>query len=300
MLTRASVEAMGTVNSIAVDDERALPEALAMVRSQIAEIDSVCSRFHSDSELCRLNRSAGTGPTELHPLLEEAIVAAMRVAEMTDGLVDPTIGRHVEDAGYTVTFSAIPKDGPPLELRIRQVVGWRAVELGRASHTARLPEGVALDLGASGKAWAADRAAERVASSLGVGVLVDCGGDVSVRGRIPDQGWPVRVASDVGAPYGQDVLIRDGGLATSGTTSRRWRRGGIQMHDIIDPRTGLPAETPWAIVTVAAATCLEANAASTAALIMGEAARPWLEARRLPARLVRSNGRVELAGGWSG
>ncbi|HEV2140126.1 MAG TPA: FAD:protein FMN transferase, partial [Candidatus Dormibacteraeota bacterium] len=281
-----------------VDDEQALPEAFAMVRSQITEIDAVCSRFRSDSELSRLNRSAGSGAFELHPLLEEAIAAALRVAEMTDGLVDPTIGRHVEDAGYTVTFSAIPKEGPPLELRIRHVVGWRAVDLDRGSHTACLPAGAALDLGASGKAWAADRAADAVASSLGVGVLVDCGGDVSVRGRVPGQGWPVRVASDVGAPDGQDVLVRDGGLATSGTTSRRWRRGGAEIHDIIDPRTGLPAETPWAMVTVAAATCLEANAASTAALIMGEEARPWLNACRLPARLVRSNGRVELAGGW--
>jgi thiamine biosynthesis lipoprotein len=138
-----------------------------------------------------------------------------------------------------------------------------------------------------------------VAEALGIGVVVECGGDVAVRGRVPEGGWPVRVASDIDAPDWQDVLVHDGGLATSGTTSRRWRRGGIELHDIIDPSSGRPAETPWTMVTVAAATCVEANAAATAALIMGERAPAWLDGLRLPARLVRAGGGVRYAGGWA-
>ncbi len=299
MLTGTTFSAMGVVNTVAVDDSRALPDAVAMVEAQIHEIDRVCSRFRPDSELSAANRAAGSGFFDLHPVLEEALGAALRAAEMTGGLVDPTVGRHVEDAGYSVTFAAVPKDGPPLELVVRKVPGWRSVEVDGARHALRMPKGVALDLGASGKAWAADRAASTAAKSLGVAVLVECGGDVALGGRAPEGGWPVRVAVDESAAEWQDVLLHEGGLATSGTTSRRWRRGGHVVHDIIDPRTGMPAVTPWAMVTVAAATCLEANAAATAALILGDGARSWLDACGLPARLVREDGTVHQTGGWA-
>ncbi len=297
-LSRATFKALGVMNTVAVDEPDALEDALALVQDQIAEIDEVCSRFRPDSELSRANRAAGQ-TLVLHPLLEEALVAAIRAAEMTGGLVDPTVGKHVADAGYTVTFTAMPADGPPMNVEVQQKADWRAVELDAATHSLRVPAGVSLDLGASGKAWAADRAAAAVADAFGVAALVECGGDVAVRGRVPGEGWPVRVALDENAEEWQDVLMRDGGLATSGTTARRWRRGGVEVHDIIDPRTGLPATTQWAMVTVAARTCLEANAAATAALILGDEAPAWLNACRLPSRMVHVDGHVELAGGWS-
>jgi thiamine biosynthesis lipoprotein len=198
-----------------------------------------------------------------------------------------------------VTFRDLPAEGPALQLRVRQVVGWQALAYDPRGHAVRLPAGVSLDLGASGKAWAADRAASAAADRLGIAVAVDCGGDVAVRGPVPDGGWPVRVAADVHSDEWQDVVVFDGGLATSGTTARRWRRGGVELHHIIDPSTGLPARTPWSMVSVAAATCLEANAAATAALIMGERAPAWLDRCKLPARLVDVSGDVCFAGGWS-
>jgi thiamine biosynthesis lipoprotein len=218
---------------------------------------------------------------------------------MTGGLVDLTVGKRIEEVGYTVTFCDLPADGPPLELRVQRAVGWRSLAYDPVAHTVRLSDGVALDLGASGKAWAADRCADAVATRLGVSVAVDCGGDIAVRGPHPSGGWPVRVSADIGADDWQDIVIFDGGLATSGTTMRRWRRGGVELHHIIDPATGLPAQTPWALVSVAAATCVEANAAATAAVLRGERALGWLDAARLPARLVDVDGGVHFAGGWS-
>jgi thiamine biosynthesis lipoprotein len=299
MLKFDSFTALGTVNTVMVDDSAALAPAVALVQAQLKEIDEVCSRFRQDSELSRLNSRGGDRDIRLSPLLEEAIVAALNSAEMTGGLVDLTVGKCVEDAGYTVTFRELPAEGPPLQLRVRRVIGWRALAYDPAAHTIRLPAGVGLDLGASGKAWAADRAATAVANSLGVSVAVCCGGDIAVRGPVLEGGWPVRVAADVDADEWQDIVVFDGGLATSGTTSRRWRRGGIELHHIIDPATGLSAKTPWAMVSVAAATCVEANAAATAALIMGDRAPAWLEKLKLPARLVDNGGGVFLAGGWS-
>jgi thiamine biosynthesis lipoprotein len=299
VLTHASFRAMGVVNTVAVAEPAALSAALAIAESQVAAIDEACSRFKPGSELSEVNRAAGTGAVHVEPLFEEALVAAFAAAEMTDGLVDPTLGKHVDDTGYSVTFAAVAPVGPALEVVIRQVVGWRAVELDTEAHTVRVPAGVALDLGASGKAWAADRVAGAINKRLGTAVLVECGGDVAVRGRAPGDGWPVRVAIDETAPEWEDVLVREGGLATSGTTTRRWRRGGVAMHDIIDPRSGSPAVTPWSMVTVAAATCLEANAAATAALILGDGGPRWLDACRLPSRLVAKDGAVRYAGGWA-
>ena len=289
---------MGTDHTVVVTEPAALPAAMEIVRSQFQEIDEVCSRFRPDSELSQVNRQNGAGAVSLSPLLAEAIEAALDSALMTGGLVDLTVGKCVEDAGYTVTFKNLPADGPSSELRVRRVIGWQALDYDRAARTLRLPAGIQLDLGASAKAWAADRAAASIAGRLGVSAAVSCGGDVAVHGRAPQGGWPIRVGADVDAGEWQDVAVFDGGLATSGTTSRRWRRGGIEMHHIIDPSTGLPAKTPWAMVSVAAATCLEANAAATAALIMGERAPAWLDSHMLPARLVNIRGEVCFAGGW--
>jgi thiamine biosynthesis lipoprotein ApbE len=299
LLSRDSFPAMGTTSTVVLDDAAALPAAMTMVRERFEEIDEVCSRFRPESELSRLNRRSGEGEVALSPLLEEAIAAALQTAEMTGGLVDLTVGKFVEEAGYTVTFRDLPPEGPPLELRVRRVAGWRALLFDPAAHTLTVPAETAIDLGASGKAWAADRAADAVAASLGVAVAVDCGGDIAVRGPLPEGGWPIRVAADEDAGEWQDIVMFDGGLATSGTTARRWRRGGVELHHIIDPTTGLPARTPWAMVTVAAATCVEANAAATAALILGTRGLAWLSDLELPARLVDVDGAVHYTGGWS-
>jgi thiamine biosynthesis lipoprotein len=82
--------------------------------------------------------------------------------------------------------------------------------------------------------------------------------------------------------------------------ARRWTRGGIAFHHIIDPATSRPVESPWRTATVAAATCVEANVAATAAIVMGTGAPAWLGARRLPARLVRVDGDVLRLRDWPG
>jgi thiamine biosynthesis lipoprotein len=167
-----------------------------------------------------------------------------------------------------------------------------------------MPEGVQLDLGATAKAWAADRSAARIARQAGCGVLVSLGGDIAVAGPAPEGGWRIRVQDVTGAPDETPagpyalIAIRDGGLATSSTKARRWQRGGDVLHHILDPRTGLPAEPVWRTVSVAAGTCADANAASTAAVIRGRAALGWLARLGLPARLVDATGVVFTVAGW--
>jgi thiamine biosynthesis lipoprotein len=244
------------------------------------------------------------GPVPVSELLAEAIAVALRAARLTDGDVDPTVGDAMSAIGYDRDFALLPAAGPPVKLTVRAVPGWRQVQLDEPSRQLTLPAGVRLDLGATAKAWAADRSAARLATSLGGGVLVGLGGDIAVAGDPPDGGWRIRVQDVTGRPEDPPpgpsavVAIHGGGLATSSTTARRWRRGGDVLHHILDPRTGLPAPVYWRTVSVAAATCADANTASTAAIIRGPKALDWLSSRGLPARLVDAGGTVQTVSGW--
>jgi FAD:protein FMN transferase len=183
----------------------------------------------------------------------------------------------------------------------RAVPGWRSVQLDTGPLRATLARGAQLDLGATAKARAADRCAAAIAGQLGCGVLVSLGGDIAVAGPVPAGGWRIRVTDDHAAgpdAAGQTVSIRSGGLATSSTTVRAWARDGRRMHHIVDPATGEPARSCWRTVSVAAGSCTDANAASTAAIVRGAAAIGWLQDLSLPARLVREDGSVAVIAGW--
>jgi thiamine biosynthesis lipoprotein len=233
------------------------------------------------------------------PLLVEAVEAAVRAAALTDGDVDPTVGEALIVLGYDRDFAAVLPSGP-LTSGARAAPGWRLIDIDRANSRIRIPMGVRLDLGATAKALAADRAARAAAEVAGCGVLVSLGGDIAVAGAEPAEGWTVGLAdSHLDEPKpGESVRISAGGLATSSTTVRRWMRGGRPVHHVIDPSTGLPAREVWRTVTVAAATCVDANTASTAAIVRGEGAVDWLTSLELPARLVRADGRIERTATW--
>jgi thiamine biosynthesis lipoprotein len=175
------------------------------------------------------------------------------------------------------------------------------VQLDRPLRQVRLHRGAQLDLGSTAKAWAADRCAAMIAARTGSGVLVSLGGDIAVAGPPPGAGWRIRVTDDHAASPdapGQTVTIAAGGLATSSTTVRTWAVGGQRMHHIIDPATGAPARSCWRTVSVAAGSCVDANTATTAAIIRSAAALSWLRDAGLPARLVRDDGSVEVVAGW--
>lgn len=294
-----SFPALGSVAFVAVDDPARLELARAAVEQTVAEFDLVCSRFRDDSELTALNAAAGV-EVPVGPLLLEAVSAAMRAARLTDGDVDPTIGEALIALGYDRDFDALGgRSKRPLS--IASVPGWRTVRVDLEAGTIRVAKGVKLDLGATAKALAADRAAARASAAAGCGALVSLGGDIAVLGREPAGGWRVRVTDDhrsgVDAP-GQWITIRLGGLATSSTTVRRWHVGKDVAHHLVDPASGRSVAGGWRTVSVAAASCLDANIASTAAIVRGEPAVAWLQSLALPSRLVRDDGAVRHIAGW--
>ena len=297
----ADGRALGTSYRLVVTRPDRLGAAQAALEAHLRDIDLAASRFRDDSELSRLNANAGR-EVRVGRLLGRAIGEALRGARLTDGAVDPTIGHAIRVAGYDTDFASVAPTGGRLRIAVERVAGWRAVQFDPSSRTVLAPRGVELDLGATAKALASDLgAAAAFEAAGGGGVLVSLGGDIATAGMSPNGGWPVQVSEDSAAPLddGEEaVAISSGGLATSSTTVRRWIRGGVELHHIIDPETGLPASGPWRTATVVAATCVDANIASTAAIVKGVKAPAWLRERGLAARLVDREGRVRRLAGW--
>jgi thiamine biosynthesis lipoprotein len=333
---RSSWEALGTSAVLQVTDLCALARARAIVKRELDLIDRACSRFRPDSDLQRVNTAQGRY-TSVSPLLIEAVQVALDAAELTGGDVDPTVGNALVLAGYDRDWAQLerPIDGPepagvsespggpcrgdrparvgsrgdPADrvwspcptIHARVTPGWRAIEIDRERTAIRVPTGVRLDLGATAKAWAADRAAAAVHEATGAGSLLGLGGDIATAGAAPAGGWRIYVTDDHrSAPgtQGQTVAIRSGAIATSSTAVRRWMHEGRTRHHIIDPATSAPVARTWRTVSIAAETCLDANIASTAALIRAGSAPDWLERLGLPARLVSTDGAVRLVSGW--
>lgn len=296
----ASFAALGTTASVLVTVPWVLADAEAELRAAVRTLDAACSRFRTDSDLARVNAGAGR-PVAAPPVLIDAVSVALRAARLTSGLVDPTVGRAMRLIGYDRDFAQVSTAGRGFEAVFQPVPGWQAVEVDAEAGTITVPAGVELDLGATAKARCADVAAARIAAATGSGVLVNLGGDIAVAGEPPAGGWPVRVSDrhdDEPEAPGQTIRLHDGGLATSGVAARRWAAGGRWMHHVVDPRTGAPAAEVWRTVSVAASTCVDANAASTAAVILGVDALDWLAGVGLPARLVTTDGAEVRVAGW--
>jgi FAD:protein FMN transferase len=300
---RSRFEALGTYGELLVDGRPdALGTAMRILHDELAAIDVACSRFRPDSELMAVNAAAGQ-VVGVSALFVEAVSVALAAAGRTGGDVDPVLGTALVAAGYDEDFAALPADGPATDPAPPRPGAWREVELGERA--VRIPAGTALDLGATAKALVVDRIAAAISAATGAGVLVNVGGDLATGGPVPPAGWPVRLTDDTtrrapAAPgrTGPVVRVHGGGLATSSTAVRTWRRGGEVRHHVLDPRTGRPAEPVWRTVTVTAATCVDANTASTAAIVRGRAAVEWLAALGLPSRLVDASGTVHRVAGW--
>lgn len=273
-----------------------LPIARALVEQVLADVGAVASRFRADSDLSRVNAHPGTW-VEVDPLLVSAVEVAVEAARLSDGLVHPLLGRPLVALGYDRTLGLLDDavDMPCGVTEMPRIDAWR--DIAWTDDAVRIPAGTALDLGATAKAWACDLAVAACREQLTGGALVGIGGDLRTLGDAP---WRVAVTEDAA---GEPVSLLDlvGALATSGTRVRRWRRGGVQHHHVLDPRTGQPTSGRWHTASVAAPTCVAANTASTAAIVLGDDAPGWLRTHGHAARLSSGPGAdrvVHLVGGW--
>jgi FAD:protein FMN transferase len=280
-MEQRTFRAMGTEVELLVDASGA-DGALDAAEREFHRLEAALSRFRVDSELSRLNR-AGTieAGDDLLRVTELAVAARVQTA----GRFDPTVHDAVVAAGYDRTFEEIDRDGPAV--RPALCAGGVRVDGRRIE----LEPGVRLDFGGIGKGFAAERATEVLATAGPC--LVNAGGDIAVRGGT----WPIGV--DTGSETLTVELTR-GGLATSGRDRRAWRRGGCDVHHLIDPRTGLPAETDLLRTTVVTSDAVSAEVWAKALFLSGRAgAVAEADEIGLPAVLVTTDGRTEIVGGLS-
>jgi FAD:protein FMN transferase len=299
-LALRSLRAIGTTAIVAVTEPAQADGAATILRDELVAIDVTCSRFRPDSELSRLHQAHGAR-VKVSSLLCDAIEVALDVARRTDGAVDPTVGNAIEALGYDRDFDDLDPHGADLPGEPRPASGWWRVELDTSARTVRLPAGTHLDLGSSAKALVADRAARRIAHVVRAGVLVSIGGDVATAGPAPEGGWTIGIAMDSSTPLraaDQVVVIEAGGIASSSAFVRTWQRGRRRLHHIVDPATGDSVEPYWALASASGASCVQANAATTAAVVWGGHAVPKLVDLGQPTRLVRHDGQVIALNGW--
>lgn len=272
---------------LVVTDPAALRPSRDLVDAELAGIERAGSRFH-ESELRRL----GPGTHVVSDVLRDLIQVALEAAANTDGAVDPTVGSSLVGLGYGTDIAVVRL--AETTVRVKPAVGWRHLTLD--GNTLTLPPGVLLDLGATAKAYAADRCARLVHERLDTGVLVSLGGDIATAGPAPDGGWQV-VVQDLPADPAQQITLAAGtAIATSSTAKRTWAKGSI--HHLIDPVTGTSAPSPWRTVSVVATDALTANTASTATIVKGDTGLAWLRATGLPARLVSHDLTIHHLNGW--
>ncbi len=296
-MTTTTFRVWGLSATLAVERDDQFDDALATLWRHLDAIDVAANRFRSDSEVTRLNHAAGA-PLEVSATFEDVLAAALRCAEWTDGLCDPTILPALIALGYDRDYDELAGAGAPALGDPRPAPGVAAINWDRARHRVALSDGAQIDFGASAKALVADRVADEVAE--GGGVVVEIGGDVAVRGRGPDGPWAIGVSESLVITGREErVALESGGIATSPSTTRTWRAGAMVVNHVVDPRTGRCAMGPVVTATVASSSCVRANALATAALLWGEEAPYHLAQAGAAARLVRVDGSIEYVGGWT-
>ena len=272
-MLRRTFRAMGTDVELLLDapeGERA-EHAFDRAEAEFERLEQMMSRFRDDSELSRLNRDGRLEAAS--PDLIRVVELALAARELTGGRFDPTVHDAVIAAGYVRSFDDVPADTAGRVSATPRCGGSARID-GR---TIELDPGTRLDLGGIGKGYAVDQVAELLA--LTGPCLVNAGGDLAVRGGV----WPVGVTSDL------TLELTRGAIATSGRDRRRWRVGGAEMHHLIDPATGRPADGDIVSVTVVAESAVDAEVLAKAAFLGARVDVPHV--------LVTTDGRTVLAGG---
>ena len=241
------------------------PALLDEAQARIAELERLWSRFRCESDVSRLNAAAGGATAtvvadETRALLERATLGWLA----TDGAWNPLMGRRIVELGYDRSFTsdmASLSEPSPIA-----AVPFRGVQVDDVAGTARLPEGVALDVGGIAKGFAADLVTGELLRAGAWGAMVNIGGDLRVRG-LPPAGidWTITVREPaLGLDELTTIALPGGGVATSTTSRRRWAGPDGDRHHLLDPATGLPATGDVVLATVVAGEAWWAEVAATA------------------------------------
>jgi thiamine biosynthesis lipoprotein len=293
MLHRLEFHAMGCQMLAAIDHDDK-PTTLPNVPQWFEEWEQILSRFRYDSELTQLNQ-IHEQPVHVSKTLWDVLQIARQAEQMTNGLVTPSLLDALIEAGYDRPFDVLPhhvqyKPDPVITASLPLTM----MVLDEAARTVTLPFGMSLDFGGSAKGWCAYQAMQRLQAEGPA--LVNAGGDIAISGPRPDGSkWQIGITNPFRPGEEIETLFLNAcGVATSGKDRRRWTRGRVLQHHIIDPLTSQSAQTDLLTVTVVAPNVMQAEAAAKAAFILGSrAGMAWIEAHpNLAALFILDDGHV--------
>lgn len=260
--------------------------------AQVEQWEQVLSRFRPDSELNRLNRLRRM---RVSATLHAVLMAALAAAQLTHGLVVPSLGQHVNASGYDRTFADVPPvQSDPIDPLV--VPDWRAITVN--GYDVTLPPQLSLDVAGVAKGWMAERLLARFAPLHGR-MLVQIGGDIAVAAPDAQSAWCVAVDHPFQTTPAGYIALFEGCVATSSVCERRWMRAGVPVHHIIDPRTSLPALSDVRTATVIARDAYVAEAAAKLVVLSGcHAGMAWLDAYGLPGLVIDDAGVTHMNVAW--
>jgi thiamine biosynthesis lipoprotein len=274
--------------------------AAVEAQERVDALEARWSRFLPDSEISRLNATAGVPAVVSRPTFD-LVQRALDAWRATSGRFDPTVLTALEAVGYDRTFEAVAREGTERVESTGPAPGCGGIELDPIVRAVRLPPGVRLDLGGIGKGYAADLVAVALRDAGAAGVCVNLGGDLRVTGEPPDgaPAWVIAVEDPSGGQRFGNLALLEGGVATSTRLRRAWRRAGRDLHHLLDPASGEPAARGLTSVTVLAAEAWWAEVLAKAAFVAGAAAGARLVAEHgATGLLVHDDGRFDELDGF--
>ncbi len=297
-LRRDEFRAMGTVISLLLPEGQA-ESGGRIVRRLFEKWEQTLSRFLPESELSQLNWRPGV-PVHVSKLLYRVLATALTAAQATGGLYDPAMLDQLIQIGYDRTFDELSHASMSnFDPIIPGEPGgrWRGIKVNPMNRSVTLPPGIGLDFGEIAKGMAVDAALEKLRLSGVKTALVNAGGDLAVLGLpLAAQHWSIAVP---GRERFWTIPLRRGAMATSGVARRHWQQGTTFRHHLLDPRTGLPAQSDLWSVTVVADRCEQAEVAAKVAFILGpQAGADFLNRHHIAGLLVRQDGSWETVEPW--
>jgi thiamine biosynthesis lipoprotein len=278
MINQIKFRAMGSQMMAALEVDLDLAETiLPQVPQWIEEWEQSLSRFRTDSELSRLNRSQGK-MIRVSETFWDVLNLSLQTEHTSQGLVTPAVLNALETAGYSKDFDLIRSGGFEIDQEFTSKASLDDLIMIEEEKLVLLPVGLRLDFGGVAKGWAAQQVIEKL-EKFGP-ALMDAGGDIMSGSALLDGSpWPIVIADPFHPDDDLEMLYLTGeGIATSGQDYRVWKLNGMRMHHIIDIRTGRPAESDVFSVTVVAPDVIQAEMAAKVVLILGsEAGLSWLE-----------------------
>ncbi len=243
---------MGTVVSITAvaASQEGAHTAIQAGFGEIKRLEQLLSTWIAESELSRVNASAGRQPVTVSRETLDVVTRSLEMARLTNGGFNIAVGPAVE--AWSVTErQRIPSDAE-LE-QLKTLVDWTSIQINEANRTVFLPiRGMRIDVGGIGKGYAADRAAEEMKRAGALGGVVALSGDIKTFGVLPDgAGFPVGIKH----PRQEGTLIaiidlKDEAMSTAGDNERFFERNGVRYHHILDPQTLRPARSCQSVTVI--------------------------------------------------